>query len=136
MRLAPERDPLPRLLAFVYAPLAVLVWFLTRWGVLWPAGRYRCPLLSLTGIACPTCGGVHAARAMGRGDLAAAWTENPLVAAGLTLLALWFLYALAATAAPRLRCRPVLGRAESRAWRLLFVLAVLATWAYEIRRHL
>jgi Protein of unknown function (DUF2752) len=135
VRLEPERDSLPRLLAFVYAPLGVAAWWAARALSHGPGDRGACLLLEATGVACPTCGGTRAVLALGRGDLPAAVVENPLVAAGAVLLGLWFLYAVAATARPRLRVTPRLAPAEARNLRLGAAAALAGTWVYEIIRQ-
>ncbi|UFU04400.1 DUF2752 domain-containing protein [Ruania suaedae] len=45
-------------------------------------GPVLCPLLAVTGLYCPMCGGLRTTAALAGGDLAAAWSVNPL----LTLL--------------------------------------------------
>ena len=48
------------------------------------AGRYpTCVLLELTGWACPACGGTRAAFDLAHGDVAHAFSHNPLVPLGL-----------------------------------------------------
>ena len=134
MRLPPEPDSLPRLLAFP---------FLAACGVLAAAFVWRgrlleeaasCPLVALLGMPCPTCGGTHAALALVRGDLAGAWRQNPLVAGATVGMLLWGAYAAAATFVPRWRVRLALGIGEKRALRIAALVAVLADWAYEIAR--
>ncbi len=49
-----------------------------------------CPLLALTGIACPFCGGTRAVHAIGQGDLGAALGFNPLVVVGIPVFLLLF----------------------------------------------
>nr|WP_245997771.1 DUF2752 domain-containing protein [Streptomyces armeniacus] len=68
-------------------------------------GRYpACPLLQLTGIYCPGCGGLRTAHAVAHGDLVAALGANALVvAAFLVFAAVWLRWSWAA-----LRRRPVL----------------------------
>lgn len=41
-------------------------------------GYPLCPLLALTGWACPACGGLRATHDLATGDLAGAWAMNPL----------------------------------------------------------
>jgi hypothetical protein len=135
VRLEPERDALPRMLAFVYAPLAVAIWWAARLAMQKSAGRGVCMLLESTGVACPTCGGTRAVLALGRGDPVRAAVENPLVAAGALLLGLWFFYAVAATAVPRLRVTPHLAPSEARTLRIAAASAIALTWIYEIIRH-
>ncbi|HCX85349.1 MAG TPA: DUF2752 domain-containing protein [Micrococcales bacterium] len=58
------------------------------------AGSYGfCPSL-LLGIACPGCGGMRATADLLHGDVASAWSYNPLVVVGLPLVlaltARWF----------------------------------------------
>lgn len=136
MRLVPERDALPRLLAFVYVPMIAAAWFAVQRGWLWPPGSRTCVLLETTGVACPTCGGVRAVRALGDGRWGDALREHPLVVAALVAAALWFAYALAATAAPRWRRSLEVTPAEARRLRLGALLALLAVWIYQVLRHL
>lgn len=135
MRLIPERDPLPRLLAFVYAAIGGAAWWLIEHQILFDTDRYACPLLAHTGVACPTCGGTHAGLALGRLDVIGAFTENPLIALGLVGLGLWFVYAVLATAVPRLRVNLRTSRGEARVIRILALALVVGTWIYEINRH-
>ncbi|HET9381727.1 MAG TPA: DUF2752 domain-containing protein [Streptomyces sp.] len=52
-------------------------------------GHYpACPLLRLTGVYCPGCGGLRSAHAVVHGDLAAALQDNALAVAGYLLCAL------------------------------------------------
>jgi len=52
-----------------------------------------CPVLALTGVPCPGCGGLRALHALTRGDVPAALALNPLVLLALPLavvgLAVW-----------------------------------------------
>lgn len=49
-----------------------------------------CPLLAFTGLACPFCGGTHAAYALAHGDVVAAASHNALVVlAAPVLAAVW-----------------------------------------------
>ncbi len=124
-----------RLLAFVYGPMAVGIWWAVERGLLWPADHHACVLLERTGVACPTCGGVRAALAFGRGDPAGAFLQNPLVALGLVVLAMWFLWAVVATVRPAWRVVPTPSPGEARVLRIAVVMLVAGTWVYEIIRH-
>jgi len=135
VRIGPERDPLPRLLAFVYAPLALAAWWLLEHRDLLAPDRLACPLLKYTGVACPTCGGTRAGLALARLRVSEAFAENPLIALMLILLGLWLIYAVAATLAPRLRGSVRLAPGEHRLLRVLALGLVLGTWIYEIVRH-
>ncbi|MDT0347716.1 DUF2752 domain-containing protein [Streptomyces litchfieldiae] len=62
-------------------------------------GHYpACPVLSLTGLSCPGCGGLRSAHALAHGDLAGALDANALAVAGFAALAgvlvLWLTRAL------------------------------------------
>lgn len=55
-----------------------------------PGHYLTCPLLALTGLACPGCGGLRATHDLARLDLAGAWAANPLwVLVAPLLVALW-----------------------------------------------
>ncbi|MFH9422660.1 DUF2752 domain-containing protein [Streptomyces sp. NPDC017529] len=71
-------------------------------------GHYPvCPLLHLTGIHCPACGGLRSAHAVAHGDLGTAAGANVLAVAGYAVCALfWAVWAVRAarglpTAGPR-----------------------------------
>ena len=70
-----------------------------------PGHYLTCPLLALTGLACPGCGGLRATHDLVRLDLAGAWAMNPLwvVAAPLLvgLWAVWLARSWAGRAGPR-----------------------------------
>ncbi len=52
-------------------------------------GRFpACPLLSLTGLYCPLCGGLRAVHDLTQLDLVGALERNPLVVIGLPLVVL------------------------------------------------
>ncbi|WP_239569604.1 DUF2752 domain-containing protein [Streptomyces sp. G44] len=59
-------------------------------------GHYpACPLLRLTGVYCPGCGGLRSAHAVAHGDLATALGANALAVAGYGLFAmLWAVWAV------------------------------------------
>ncbi|MFG2312172.1 DUF2752 domain-containing protein [Streptomyces sp. NPDC048566] len=67
-------------------------------------GHYpACPLLRLTGIYCPGCGGLRSAHAVAHGDVAAALTDNaPAVGGYLVFAVLWAFWVIRS-----LRGRPV-----------------------------
>jgi hypothetical protein len=134
MRLRPETDPLPRLLALVYLAIAALGWVALRWWGDGIARAARCPLFELTGLPCPTCGGTRAALALARLEPGAALQANPLVTVGALALGLWGAWGAAATAAPRLRAGVEFGRAERRIWRLGAAVALAAAWGCQIVR--
>lgn len=56
-------------------------------------GYPLCPLLALTGLACPACGGLRATHDLATGDLAGAWAMNPLwVLVAPVLVVAWILW--------------------------------------------
>ncbi|MPY64932.1 DUF2752 domain-containing protein [Streptomyces spongiae] len=67
-------------------------------------GHYPvCPLLRLTGLYCPGCGGLRAAHAFVHGDLGAALTDNALAVLGFVAFAVgWAVWVVRAV-----RGRPV-----------------------------
>lgn len=69
-------------------------------------GHYPpCPLLTLTGLYCPFCGGLRATADLSHGDVAGAFARNPLVPPLLSVLVLlWLRWAWSAI--------------TGRAWRL------------------
>jgi Protein of unknown function (DUF2752) len=82
-----------------------------------------CPLFSLTGLACPFCGGLRAAHALGQGDLVAAVGYNALAVAAAPLLAgVWVGWLIRRWGGDRGRRPGVSGRA------LLAVAVVLVTF--------
>ena len=72
----------------------------------------RCPLKSLAGLDCPTCGGLRAAHRLLHGDFRAAYALNPFL--------FWFL-----PVAGLLAVRPLRARAP---WLLWAALAALIAW--------
>lgn len=60
-----------------------------------------CPVLVLTGFACAGCGGLRAAHDLATGDLAAAWSMNPLLTIAMPVAALLWLLWLVRSATDR-----------------------------------
>ncbi|QOR72322.1 DUF2752 domain-containing protein [Ruania alkalisoli] len=50
-------------------------------------GPVLCPLLALTGLYCPMCGGLRTTAALAHADVAAAWSVNPMLTVLLPLAA-------------------------------------------------
>jgi len=86
------------------------------------AGSYGvCPLYALTGLWCPACGGLRATHDLAHGDVAGAWSMNPLwVLAIPVVVALW----------GRLVVRRAQGRPvrPAPAWLAWVVLAVIVAF--------
>lgn len=132
MRLVPERDPLPRLLAFPYLVIAAgfgLVLLIAEDRV---TLLFYCPWQRLTGLPCPTCGGTRAALALMRGAPADAWHASPLVTAAALALAIWGVTATATTLVPRWRFWVALSPAERRFVRVLACTCFLGAWVYKL----
>lgn len=56
-----------------------------------PGSYGLCPVLALTGLYCPACGGLRAVHDLTQLDVAAAWGMNPAVVFGIpVLILLWF----------------------------------------------
>lgn len=89
-----------RRLAVPAGVLAVVVGAFGYVGAVDPnqPGHYPvCPLLRLTGLYCPGCGGLRSAHAVAHGDIAAALGSNALAVAGYAVFAvLWALWAVRA----------------------------------------
>ncbi|MEV6958521.1 DUF2752 domain-containing protein [Streptomyces sp. NPDC051207] len=96
-----------RRLAAPAAALAAVAGAFTYVGAVDPnePGHYpACPLLRLTGIHCPGCGGLRSAHAVVHGDLAAALQDNALAVAGYLLCAvLWTVWVVRAARGRPLR---------------------------------
>ena len=108
-------------------------------SVLLPVNRllsgtgYRCPLRTITGIPCPTCGGTRAAVAMGSLEFGRAFALNPLVAAGWCAGLAFVPYAAFVVGMRRRRLRLAdVTRRGGNMLRLLAAGVVLANWAYLI----
>ena len=106
--------------AVALAPLAPLLS-----GLLPP-----CPLHTMTGFPCPTCGATRAALHLARGDVLAALAVNPLAAGGLTFGVLGGLLAPAwvAVRGPLPRVAP------ERRWRWLIAAVLAGNWIYVAAR--
>ena len=106
--------------AIAIAPLAPLF---TPWL---PA----CPLHTMTGIPCPTCGATRAALSLARGEWLAALTVNPLAAVGVPAAVLGGLLAPAWVVIGA----PVPMAISSGRARLVLITALGANWIYLIAR--
>jgi len=74
-----------------------------------------CPLHSLTGLDCPTCGGLRATHLLLHGQIRAAFTLNPLLFFALPIIALFCL-------------RPALARPRWIPWAALTILIAWFVW--------
>lgn len=100
-------DP-ARALSRAAAPLGVLGLLAAAFGYVGAVDPHRpghypaCPVLALTGLYCPGCGGLRSAHAVAHGDLAGAVGANALAVAGYAVAAGFLLRWLV----QRLRDRP------------------------------
>lgn len=99
------------------------------WMVLAPA-LPRCPLRTLTGIPCPTCGATHAGLALLDGRVADALVANPLA----TLAALAFLAGGPVAVVWALLGLPTVELGQGRGRLVVGVLALvlLANWIWVL----
>ncbi|MFE0194013.1 DUF2752 domain-containing protein [Streptomyces sp. NPDC059008] len=92
----PEARPaggVPRRLAAPLGALAAVAAAFAVVGAVDPnePGHYPvCPLLHLTGVYCPACGGLRSAHALAHGDPAAALGANALAVAGFAACAVFW----------------------------------------------
>jgi hypothetical protein len=132
VRLAAERSPFPRLLAFPLLMMVAMFTTLARVNADLLLRSAHCALRDGLHVACPTCGGTLAAIRLAEGRPLAALAANPL----LTLVALagglWCLWAALATFRPRWRCSLQLSRGAVVACRWLAGGLLAANWAYEV----
>ncbi|MGI5186592.1 DUF2752 domain-containing protein [Promicromonospora sp. CA-289599] len=76
-----------------------------------------CPLLELTGLACPLCGGLRATHDLAHLDLAGAWSANALwTVTAPVVVVLWLAWLVSAA-----RGRPVRGLSSTAGWVTLAV---------------
>ncbi|MEV6160511.1 DUF2752 domain-containing protein [Streptomyces sp. NPDC052052] len=95
---SPVSAPVPRArrLATPVGVMALVVGAFGYVGAVDPnqPGHYPvCPLLRITGLYCPGCGGLRSAHAVAHGDIAAALGSNALAVVGYGVLAvLWVVW--------------------------------------------
>ncbi|WP_405622083.1 DUF2752 domain-containing protein [Streptomyces sp. NBC_01508] len=112
---APAPVPRARRLLAPLATLGAVAAAFTYVGLVDPneSGHYPvCPLLSMTGLYCPGCGGLRSAHAVAHGDLAAALGANALAVVGYGIFAvvwlMWLIHVVRGTR-PRVSVPPFLG---------------------------
>jgi hypothetical protein len=98
-------------------------------GLPWP----RCPLLTLTGYPCLTCGATRCAISLGQGLFSQAWHWNPLAFVAMCGVVLFDVYAAIVLAArlPRLRLSGWT-RAQKNVARLIVVAVIAVNWIYLV----
>ena len=91
-----------------------------------------CAFKGITGIPCPTCGTTRAVVYLSRGDVAAAFTMNPLAALGLMAAVPYLFYSVIALIFNLPRMSLVLNRSERIATQTTAVVLLLVQWVYLI----
>jgi len=91
-----------------------------------------CAFKGITGIPCPTCGTTRAVVYLSRGDIAAAFTMNPLAALGLMAAVPSLFYSVIALIFNLPRMSLVLNRRERIATQTTAVVLLLVQWVYLI----
>ncbi|MGB6001159.1 MAG: DUF2752 domain-containing protein [Thermoanaerobaculia bacterium] len=120
-----------RQLGFLWGAVAVGLLALAPLAPRLATALPACPLKSIVGVPCLTCGSTRAALALGRLDLWTALTINPLVAAGCVMLVVGGLIA----GVLALGGKPL----REPSWRLAapvrvaIALVLLANWVYLIK---
>jgi hypothetical protein len=96
-------------------------------GLSWP----HCPLLTMTGYPCLTCGATRCAIAFSHGHFSKAWLWNPLALVAFCGVALFDLYAGIVLVArlPRLRLVDW-SRTQKNAVRIAVIILIAVNWAY------
>jgi hypothetical protein len=117
----------------IWAGIAVFVFGVARWFPFDLFPPPACPFKHLTGYPCCTCGLTRGLLAFTRGEFAAAFRWNPLIALGAAASAVYVLYGAVVVAfkLPRIRCA-LTARWERVAVRLVAVSALVVDWAYLI----
>lgn len=114
----------------MWGGVAAALMLLSPWSVELAARLPACPVKTVLGVPCLSCGAARAAVALARLDFAAALAVNPLAAAGWAALVgggiLAALLALGGRELPEPRRLP-------RPLRLGAAAAILANWLYLFR---
>ncbi len=124
-----DRPAADRQLGFLWLAVALALVLLAPVARHLASGLGACPVKTVVGFPCPTCGTARAALALAELDVAGAFIRYPLPALAWTSLVAGGL--VAGWLAWRRRPLPRLGRLPGWA-RLGIVGAVLANWAYSI----
>jgi len=132
VRLRPENSSLARWLVLPFALAGGAGLVAVRWRPDLVLRAAHCPWRDVTGIACPTCGGTHAAAVLATGDVAGAWRANPAVPLGALVLTAWILWAVLAAAVPAWRVQLELSAGEKKAARWGAALFFVALWVRQV----
>ena len=92
----------------------------------------RCRFKDYTGWPCPSCGGTRSIEALFQGRISESFSWNPLVCAGIVILACWFLLSLCLEVVRGREMTVELTAGEKWILRILAVALPLANWFYLI----
>ena len=99
-------------------------------------GPVACPFRAVTGLPCPTCGLIRAARSIADGGIAEAFRINPFDAAFLLFVAPAFLVVWIGNLLGGVAVRFSMSRAERIVGLCLLAVALAANWVYVLRTGL
>jgi len=124
----PRRPPWP-----LWAVALVVGWMAAVGAAVWVMLKYGrpvelCLFKRLTGYPCPTCGSTRGMLHILQGDLAGAWTFNPLLFTVLAAAAALLAVRLAFGRTVRIR----MTRGEQRIAWIVGIALLLLNWAYVI----
>jgi len=94
-----------------------------------------CVFKRLIGLPCPTCGSTRSLVHLSHGDILSALSMNPLVTLAMIFAVMYFFYSLITLVfdLPRFSC--ILTDREKSLARAMFIMLLLAQWAYLTMKH-
>ncbi len=102
------------------------------WLELFGPPRLACPVKTVTGLPCPSCGATRCALALARGDVGAALRLQPGLFALVALSCVYIPYALTVVIGRLPRVRVRLSSRERLALRVAVPLAFVALWVFLV----
>jgi hypothetical protein len=132
LRLVRREGPYPVPPSAIIAAAALVVLGLAAAWSCGEGGPILCPFRHLTGLPCPACGLLRAARSLMRGGVAGAFAVNPLDALVLLAAPLALVVMALSNRAGGLAVRVESSRKERFAVRAALVTLLLANWAYVL----
>ena len=117
----------------IWAPMALLGFFVARYFPFELVSFGACPWRALTGVPCPTCVGTRAAMSLARMDVVGALLMNPLVALAGLAAALYVAHAAGVWLRGWKPWRPAVHSPTAQtALRVGVIAALLTNWIYLI----
>ncbi|MBI5198565.1 MAG: DUF2752 domain-containing protein [Nitrospirae bacterium] len=117
--------------SLIYGGLAILILLAARFLPLAKMPIF-CPLKTVSGIPCPTCGSTRAIIHLAHFDLMGAFAMNPLISSSLIAGTIFLLYSLASYLLTPLRLDVKFSLREKLILRLGIGLAIFLNWIYLI----